>query len=152
MKDRVSLEATYPHSPERVWEALTDPNQLSRWLMPTDFKPLIGFRFRLDRPGRSAIEGKVIEVEPGKRLAYTWNDDEEGEGIVAWRLEPTDDGTRVRMEHIPVEAPIVNCIAIDLYFNWRHALKYRLPHLLRMLAHRVPPPIVYVEEKVEVAK
>src|SRR5436853_198979 len=115
MKDRVSLEATYPHPPERVWQALTDSGQLSQWLMPTDFEPLIGFRFRLDRPGRSAIEGKVIEVEPGKRLAYTWKDDEEGNGIVAWVLEPKDGGTLLRMEHVPVEEPVVNCLAIGLY-------------------------------------
>lgn len=134
MKDKVELDAVYPHSPERVWKALTDSDALSQWLMPTNFQPLIGYRFRLDRPDGSAVKGKVIEVEAGRLLAYTWNDDETGEeSKVVWTLSPDGDGTRVQLEHLPIEAPVVNCLAIDNYFNWRFALRYALPGLLCLL-------------------
>jgi uncharacterized protein YndB with AHSA1/START domain len=152
MKDRVQLEAVYPQPPERVWQALTDPEVLSQWLMPTDFKPMIGYRFRLDRPGQSAVRGKVLEVEPGKLLSFTWEDDEE-EGqpsLVVWSLDPHDGGTKLTVEHRPLEQPAVTCIAVDLYFNWRQALKRGLPFALRLLAARMTrPPIVYVDESVE---
>ena len=31
MNDKVELESTYPHPPEAVWKALTDPKALSQW-------------------------------------------------------------------------------------------------------------------------
>src|SRR5947208_1487503 len=47
-------EAVYPHPPERVWQALTDPAALAAWLMPNDFKPQVGhkFQFRVPKPPR----------------------------------------------------------------------------------------------------
>lgn len=147
MKNNVQLEAVYPHPPERVWQALTDADALGQWLMPTDFKPLIGFRFRLNQPDGTKVEGKVTEVEEARRLAYTWKDEDDGEGsLVVWTLEPKDGGTRVCIHHVPIEEPAVTCLSMDLYFNWRYALRKGLPHALRMLAMRIPPPIVYVDE------
>jgi len=137
MNENVQLEAVYPHPPERVWEALTDAEQLGSWLMPTDFKPLIGFRFRLDQPSGSPIEGKVIEVEEGKRLAYTWKEEGE-ESIVVWNLEATSEGTRLTLEHVPVEEPAVTCLALNMYFNWRYALRRSLPRALWRLALQAP--------------
>jgi uncharacterized protein YndB with AHSA1/START domain len=150
MTERLQLEATYPHPPERVWKAITDPEAMSAWLMPTNFKPLIGYRFRMERLDAAAITGKVIEVDEGKILAYTWDDGEAGEGSkVIWTLEPVDGGTRVRLEQVAIEAPVVNVIATESYFNWLYALRHGLPGLLRILAahDRTPkPPIVYVLE------
>jgi hypothetical protein len=152
MKDKVELEATYPHPPERVWMALTESGALAEWLMPTDFKPLIGYRFRMSRADSAPIRGKVIEVEEGRLLAYTWEDGESGqESKVVWSLVPVDGGTHVHLEHIPIEAPVVNCIATESYFNWLYALRHSLPGLLMLLAARErspAAPIVYVEEVV----
>ena len=39
---RIEHEQTYPHPPERVWRALTEPAELGAWLMPTDFVALAG--------------------------------------------------------------------------------------------------------------
>ena len=140
MKEHVDLEAVYPFPPERVWEALTNSDA-------ADFQPLIGYRFRLDRPDQNPIKGKVIEVETAKILAYTWEDDDEGqESVVVWTLEPKDGGTQLRLQHRLVEAPVVNCLSMDLYFNWRHALRMGLPQFLRHLTYAVRPPIVYVDE------
>jgi uncharacterized protein YndB with AHSA1/START domain len=133
MKDTVQLEATYPHPPERVWKALTESDKLSRWLMPNDFRPLIGYRFRLETPAGAIVKGKVIEVEDQALIAFTWNDEDDGESVVVWRLEPVDGGTRVSVEHRPVETPEVTRIPIDAYFNWRYALRHRLPGLLALL-------------------
>lgn len=33
------------HPPAKVWRALVDPDLLARWLMPNDFKPVVGHRF-----------------------------------------------------------------------------------------------------------
>jgi len=44
----IDHEAVYPHSPERVWRALVDADELAEWLMPTDFAPELGRRFVLE--------------------------------------------------------------------------------------------------------
>lgn len=91
----------------------------------------------MDRPNGSTIKGKVIEVEEGKLLAYTWNDDDDGlESKVIWTLEPIDGGTRLRLEHVPLGDPAVTCLAVDNYFNWEYALRHSLPGLLQILRHQ----------------
>lgn len=138
MKDQVSLETVYPDPPERVWEALTDPAALSRWLLPNDFKPLIGYRFRMERPDQSPITGKVLEAEKDRLLTYTWNDEEEGyESMVVWNLEPVDGGTRVQLSQVVLEPTPVTCLAVGLYFNWRYLLRRRLPQLLALIRMEV---------------
>lgn len=92
--NNLTLEAFYPDPPERVWRALTDAGALSRWLMPTDFRPQIGFRFKFTGSGhkrQETIESVVLDVERGKRLMYTWDDGEDdAPGIVSWTLKPKD--------------------------------------------------------------
>ena len=145
MKDKVELDAVYPVSPSVVWQALTDPAAMRDWLMPSDFQPLIGFRFRFERADGRPVTGRVIEVDKEKLLAYTWDDGESPEpSVVCWQLDPTEDGTRVRLEHRYVETPVVNCIPMPWYFNWRYAMRHSLPGLLALLAGgQARPPVFY---------
>lgn len=109
----VRLERWYAHSPERVWNALTNPEALSQWLLPTQFKPVRGHRFRFtQRSRKSGKEGRaekincrVIEVEAPHRLAYLWqSEDDKVPTLVTWTLEPLDAGTLLRIEHIGPQA------------------------------------------------
>jgi uncharacterized protein YndB with AHSA1/START domain len=44
-----------------------------------------------------AVDCKVLEIEPHRSLAYTW--DAMGlESVVTWTLTPADGGTHLRME------------------------------------------------------
>jgi hypothetical protein len=150
MKNKVELDELFPHPPERVWQALTDAGALSHWLMPTDFQPLIGYRFRLQRPSGSAVSGRVIDAVTERLLAYTWEDDEEGQtSKIVWTLDPVEGGTRLRLEQVLIEEPAVTCLAIDSYFNWSYALRYSLPGLLQLLKGGVKlrPPIVYIDSE-----
>ena len=104
----VVREAEYPQAPERVWDALTDPDALSEWLMPaTDFAPERGRRFRLhpSPDAADAVECQVTEAEPARRRSYTWRAAASGRpaGRVTWTLTPTErGGTRLRIVHEPV--------------------------------------------------
>ncbi len=105
------LDTFYPHPPERVWSALTDPNALSCWLLPTTFQPCLGSRFTfLHKAGhgkRRRVHCQVVELTAPHRLAYTWQaEDENVPTLVAWTLEPTDAGTRVTLEHIGPASPL----------------------------------------------
>lgn len=49
----VVIEKTFPHSPEKLWQAMTDPKLLAEWLLPNNFGPQVGqeFQFRNEPVG-----------------------------------------------------------------------------------------------------
>src|ERR1043166_969862 len=67
----VVIEREMPHPPEKVWRALTQPHLIAEWLMKNDFTPAVDHRFSL-RADWGAVEGRVLAIEPNKRLSYTW--------------------------------------------------------------------------------
>ena len=48
----IRKERFYPHPPEDVWAAISDPHALAEWLEPNNHQPVVGhkFQFRCD-PG-----------------------------------------------------------------------------------------------------
>jgi len=100
----ITQERFYPHAPERVWLALTDPRELAQWLLPNTFRPRLGHRFRFTQrtpEGKSRrVACQVVELEAPSRLAYTWQaEDEALPTLVTWSLEAVGDGTCLRLEH-----------------------------------------------------
>jgi uncharacterized protein YndB with AHSA1/START domain len=92
----VVVERDIAHAPEKIWRALTQPHLIAEWLMKNDFKPAMGHRFSL-RTEWGAIDCRVLAIEPGTMLSYTW--EALGlESVVTWTLTPTANGTRLRME------------------------------------------------------
>jgi len=80
------------HSPEKVWQALTDSAQLHEWA-PFDVDGNLGKvgTVKLTWVGApSAIETKVTRAEAPKVLEY---------GDARWELEPLGDGTRLTLWH-----------------------------------------------------
>jgi uncharacterized protein YndB with AHSA1/START domain len=102
MSGRVEMDVVLPHPPERVWRALTDSATLAEWLMPNDFRPRIGYRFGFARGrGLSRIACQVVEMEPERRLAFTWRErPDDLPDLVTWTVEPVEGGTRLRVEHV----------------------------------------------------
>jgi uncharacterized protein YndB with AHSA1/START domain len=104
MERDIVLEVEYPAAPEHVWRALTDPDLLREWLMENNFRAEVGARCEFRMPPRPGFSGviacEVMEVEPHRRLVYTWDGGGSwGKTIVVWTLEPTGAGTRLRLEH-----------------------------------------------------
>lgn len=90
----VEREMQFP--PEKIWRALTEPHLIEEWLMKNDFKPVVDHGFRLSADW-GAVDCRVLAVEPGKTLSYTWA--AYGlESVVTWTLTPTGTGTHLRME------------------------------------------------------
>ncbi len=95
----VRLERVIAHPPEAVWEALTSSAALERWLTTAGLEPRAGgeawFDFG-DGPARSV----VTVWDPPRSLAYGWPFPDDGEGRIAWALEPSPGGsTRLVLEH-----------------------------------------------------
>jgi uncharacterized protein YndB with AHSA1/START domain len=93
----VIVEREFPHSPEKIWRALTETDLINQWLMQNDFQPAVDHRFKLSADWGS-VDCQVLAVDPPKTLSYTWG--AYGlDSIVTWILTPTSAGTHLRMEH-----------------------------------------------------
>jgi uncharacterized protein YndB with AHSA1/START domain len=97
----LSLSFELPHAPTKVWRALTQPELVKQWLMPTDIDAREGQQFTFRTKPMPWWDGvvncEVLEVEEHKKLKYTWR----GGGVdttVTWTLTATDTGTRLDLE------------------------------------------------------
>lgn len=92
----VVVERDIAYPPEKIWRALTLPHLIAEWLMKNDFAPTVDHKFKLTGDWGHA-DCKVLEVEPNRTLAYTW--DAMGlESVVTFTLTPTGAGTHLRVE------------------------------------------------------
>jgi uncharacterized protein YndB with AHSA1/START domain len=99
----VVVEREIPFPPEKLWRALTQPHLIEEWLMKNDFNPVVGHKFKLRGEWGGVLDCEVLEVEPQKTLAYTWDfahDDPayDMKSVVTFTLTPTSKGTHLRME------------------------------------------------------
>jgi len=92
----VVVEREIPHTPEKIWRALTQPHLIQDWLMKNDFRPVVGHHFNF-RADWGAVDCQVLAVEPNKTLSYTWAA-YDLKSVVTWTLTPTSAGTHLRME------------------------------------------------------
>ncbi len=87
------------HSPEKVWQALTDPAHLREWA-PFDVDGSLGTagaRVKLTTVGAPTplvTETTVTRAEAPRVLEYTW-----GGQDIRWELEAVGDGTRLTLWH-----------------------------------------------------
>jgi uncharacterized protein YndB with AHSA1/START domain len=87
------------HSPEKVWQALTDPVHLREWA-PFDVDGslgTVGARVKLTTvrsPTLKVSETTVTRAEAPKVLEYNW-----GDKNIRWKLEALNGGTRLTLWH-----------------------------------------------------
>jgi uncharacterized protein YndB with AHSA1/START domain len=108
----IVVERKMPHSPEKIWRALTISTLIEEWLMKNDFQPVVGHKFNFRATPMAGWNGvadcEVLIVEPPHRLA--WRQNASGEqaadglkSVVTWTLTPVAGGTLVRMEQAGFE-------------------------------------------------
>jgi len=145
VKRDLRFEVTYPHPPERVWRALTDPAAMREWLMDNTFaEARVGHQFQFrttPAPGFNGIvDCEVTLVEPPRRLAYTWYGGWLGRPtVVTYTLEPVPEGTRLCLEHTGFQGLAGLALSQLLGSGWNsRILPVALPRLLdRMREHEV---------------
>jgi uncharacterized protein YndB with AHSA1/START domain len=101
--DSIAFEFDLPHSPAKVWRALTDPALLAEWLLPVvqgALEPGAAFTFKTQPyPGwDGTVNCRVIEIDEHKKLSYTWVvGNMEIDTVVTFTLAPTASGTRLSL-------------------------------------------------------
>jgi uncharacterized protein YndB with AHSA1/START domain len=106
----IRIVRDYPHSPAKVWRAVTDPALIPLWTAtgaggrPEGFAATAGTKFRFvakPKPGWSGIvDCEVLEAREPSLLRYSWTDGDGGDVTeVAYRLEARDGGTRFTYTH-----------------------------------------------------
>ena len=89
----------------RVWKALTDPEELSQWmLMQTTFVPEINKDFTFKTyPGQEMqafFKCKVIEIVQNKKLSFTWNmNSMDADTLVTIELKQAGNQTELTLVH-----------------------------------------------------
>ena len=99
--ETIAFEFDLPHPPEKVWRALTEPELLAEWLLPTiGFKLEPGAEFTLKTQPYPGWDGTVncrfVEIEPLRKLRYTWSVPFL-DTVVTFTLTPTPSGTRLSL-------------------------------------------------------
>jgi uncharacterized protein YndB with AHSA1/START domain len=96
-------------TPERLWEAITDPEIRSKYnfgvKISTDWA--VGSYYEQASPNADAPlgEGEILEVDPPHRLVQTmralWSDEVKSAGFsrISWEIQPVEDSCRLVVTH-----------------------------------------------------
>ena len=101
---RVELEIDIDAPPERVFQALLDPEQMRVWMgapAPEADPEAARYTYGWTR-GEDATEVgpvRLLELVPNRLLVHDWQWPDEPEGQIRWELAPTKNGTRLRLVH-----------------------------------------------------
>ncbi|MEW6306421.1 MAG: SRPBCC domain-containing protein [Verrucomicrobiota bacterium] len=133
----IRKERFYPHPPEDVWAAITDPHALAEWLEPNNHQAVAGhaFEFKCDAGlcGCGVTECQVLEADPPRRLVWSWvhvYKDRKAEPMtITWTLVPKDNGTLLILEHTGAEN--IGWLTRNLMrMGWGYMMKRLIPQVL----------------------
>jgi uncharacterized protein YndB with AHSA1/START domain len=96
-------------SPETVWDYFVDPVKAARWMgINFDFDPRPGGIYRCEVLPTHIARGEFVELDPPRRLVFTWGWEKSGEGpitvppgssTIVIELTPDGDGTSLHFVH-----------------------------------------------------
>lgn len=116
--DPVLIEGHFRASPQRVFDAWTNPDELKQWFgsTTTALEVYVDCRvggqweivFQADNNGRDVLSGQYLEIEPGQFLSFSWmhqSIDQQGqastsaESRVSITFQAAGEGTRLSLRH-----------------------------------------------------
>jgi uncharacterized protein YndB with AHSA1/START domain len=106
----IIVEQEYHASPEQVWNALTNVDEMRKWYFDLpEFKPEVGFNFQFTGGPDNGVQYlhlcEVTDVVPERKLTYSWRyDGYEGNSFVTFELFEKGEDTRLKLTHIGLES------------------------------------------------
>jgi len=130
----LTMDFQFKTTMEKLWAALTDSDQLARWVadirtgegMENNFKPVVGHRFQFrTKPTEfwnGVIEGEMLAVEAPYRLSYTWESGEKH--VITWTLSDLGNGmVNLRLEQTGISGEPARNGARYGWGKWMESLK-----------------------------
>ena len=121
--DTAVFEIYIKATPERIWEAITDPAQRAKYSfgVQTQSDWATGSTYRASVPDVFDIaEGENLVVEPPRLLVQSfnalWSDEVKAQGTtrVTWEIEPVGDSCRLTVVH----DQLPDSANAELYGGW----------------------------------
>jgi uncharacterized protein YndB with AHSA1/START domain len=123
-------------TPERVFRALTAPEEIVRWWgaddlyrttkWDSDFR--VNGRWRAEGVGADgvvfSVEGEFLEIDPPRKLVQTWKPEWDGGHVtkLSYILEPIDAGTRLVVRHEGFGSRAESCRSHGM--GWERVLEW----------------------------
>jgi uncharacterized protein YndB with AHSA1/START domain len=85
------------HSAARLWRAITEPEEVSRWMggpARVDLRPGGDWYIDFSATNQGALDGIIIGFERERRLTYAW-----GWSVVEWLITPEAEGCSYTFVH-----------------------------------------------------
>jgi uncharacterized protein YndB with AHSA1/START domain len=95
----VRFRRLYDFTPAELWSALTDPEQLGRWLAQARVEPGPGGQVSLAFESGSTEGGRILTWDEPRVLEYEWQFSGEEESVVRFELQPQEFGTLLVLDH-----------------------------------------------------
>jgi uncharacterized protein YndB with AHSA1/START domain len=127
----------YAKSPARLFRALTDPDELTRWFLKRATITLEeGSEYEFAWYGGFAHRGRVVRVEQNRRLTLTWPNTvgrAVNESVVTFTIGKVKGGSTLTVEHagFPFEPRW-----IEVYGGTQAGWAYFLVNLRSVLEHK----------------
>ena len=138
----ITVDQFLAHPPAKVWRALTEPDLIARWLMPGDFRLVVGHRYTMHAPAMPAsgfsgtVQAEVLAFEPERMLAVGWRDADPdspaADWTITWTLRPEGTGTRLFLTHTGIDPddPLQRHARTVMGKGWRTHIMRRLTAVL----------------------
>lgn len=93
-REQVAVKTQINRPAKEIFTGLIDPQQLERYMADkATVEPRPGGIYDFGWGGNGPI--KILELEPDRKLTYSWHQDT----VVSWILEDSEGGTRITMVH-----------------------------------------------------
>jgi uncharacterized protein YndB with AHSA1/START domain len=112
MSTDIRIERLLAATIDRVYDAWTRPELLTRWYCPN---PALDLKVEADvrvggeyvvTMGPYVVRGRYTEVDPPQLLGFTWQwDHEDGQSQVRVELTEVEGGTRMLLNHTGLSSP-----------------------------------------------
>jgi uncharacterized protein YndB with AHSA1/START domain len=115
------VERRFRHSADRVWEALTQPDLLAEWFWTLDFRPQVGWRFKVEgepAPGwRGFTDCEILALDPPRKMVWSFACvDDAPPSTVVFELFDAPGGARLVLTHTG-EVPAETRALLDAGWN-----------------------------------
>ncbi|MFZ1807085.1 MAG: SRPBCC domain-containing protein [Cyclobacteriaceae bacterium] len=139
MKTEIRHTWFYDRSIEEIWEYLTTAELIAKWLMPNDFKPVVGheFKFTTNPIPNLGLDGnfycEVLELIPLKKLVYSWKGGSGKNEItldtrVEWTLESKENGTELHLHQTGFKEENATILS-SMFEGWNDHVTKMFNHL-----------------------